>query len=256
MRIGKILAIMYRDSICLRRIKFRLMDIIYFPLTTLIIWGLFAVYSRELAAEAGLIVLIINIFWNFAHVSQTTSNILMMEDVWSGSFKQVLLCGVSEFEYMIARILSSTIASTFVIMMMTSLSLLFGINFFSVPTFLLILITLIGSLALSVIIAAFVIFAGREYGFLVFSASQLFIMLSAPFFPKEIFPKAILYLSYVMPFTAVFEAARIFSTTGIVHSNLIWWGAAVAIGYFIISWPLYYLSFRRARKTGMLARMH
>jgi len=255
MRWSKIAALMYRDSIVIRRVKFRIMDIIYFPLTTLIIWGLFAIYSRQMAAEAGLIVLIINIFWNFAHVAQTTSNVLMMEDIWSGSFKQVLLSGISEFEYITARLLSSGITSIFVVLMLTSLSLLLDINFFSVHTIFLILITLIGSLSLAILIAAFVVFAGREYGFLVFSAMQLFIMLSAPFFPKEIFPKVLVYLSYIMPFTAVFEAARAFSTTGTVPLNLLLWGAAVTLGYFVFAWPMYYLSFRRSKRTGMLARM-
>jgi ABC-type polysaccharide/polyol phosphate export permease len=256
MRWAKIKALMYRDSVVIRRVKFRIMEIIYFPITTLIIWGLFAVYARELAVEAGLIVLIINIFWAFAHVAQTSSNVLMMEDIWSGSIKQVLMTGLTEFEYLIARMLTSAITSTFVVITLITMSLLFGINFFQVDVIFLILITLLGSMSLAVMVAALIFYMGREYGFLVWSAIQLFIMFSAPFFPKEIFPKALLYLSYVMPFTAVFEAARGFSMTGVVPMNLLLWGLAVVVSYFVIAWPLYYLSFRRAKRTGMLARMH
>ena len=247
---------MYRDSLVIRRVSFRILEIIYFPITTIVIWGLFAVYARQMAAEAGLIVLIINIFWAFAHLAQTSSNVLMMEDIWSGSLKQVLLTGITEFEYLVARMLTASITSTFMVVALITLSLLFGINFFQTDLIFLILITLVGSMALAVIVAAMIFYMGREYGFLVWSAIQLFIMFSAPFFPKEMFPKAILYLSYLMPFTAVFEAARGFSVTGTVPAGLLWWGAAVVVSYFIISWPLYYLSFRRARKTGMLARMH
>jgi ABC-type multidrug transport system permease subunit len=247
---------MYRDSVVLRRVSFRIVEIIYFPITTIVIWGLFAVYARELAVEAGLIVLIINIFWAFAHLAQTTSNVLMMEDIWSGSLRQLFLSGLTEFEYLIARLMSSTVSSLFMVIVLTALSLFFGINFFSVDMFILIGVTLIASLSLAVIIAAMILFAGREYTFLTWSAIQLFIMFSAPFFPKEMFPKALLYFSYVMPFTAIFEAARAFSMTGVVQTSLIWWGLVVAIGYFVVSWPLYYLSFRRAKKTGMLARMY
>jgi ABC-2 type transport system permease protein len=232
------------------------MEIIYFPITTIIIWGLFAIYARQMAAEAGLIVLIINIFWAFAHLAQTTSNLLMMEDIWSGSLKQILLTGISEFEYIVARILTSTIVSTVMVVVMTSLALLFGINFFQADMIFLIFITLLGSMALSVIVASAIFYMGREYSFLVWGAIQLFIMLSAPFFPKEMFPKAILYVSYVMPFTAVFEAARGFSTTGIVHGYQLVWGLAVCLGYFVIAWPLYYLAFRSTRIKGTLARMH
>jgi ABC-type polysaccharide/polyol phosphate export permease len=256
MRWRKISALMYRDSIALRRVQFRIVEITYFPITTVLIWGLFAVYARQMAAEAGLIVLIINIFWAFAHIAQTTANALMMEDVWSGSLKQILLTGITEFEYIIARLMTSAITSVVMVAILTSLALLFQINFFKLDMLMLIGITLLGSLALAVIIAATIFYMGREYGFLVWSVIQLFIMFSAPFFPKEIYPKALLYLSYVMPFTAIFEAARNFSLTGTVPHMLLWWGLAVTVGYFVISWPLYWLSFRRAKRTGMLSRMH
>ena len=256
MRWHKIKSLMYRDFTVIKRVKFRSIEIVYFPITTIVIWGLFAVYARQLAVEAGLIVLIVNIFWAFAHLAQVTSNILMMEDIWSGSLRQVLLSGISEFEYIIARLLTSMTSSIFMVIVMTGLALMFGINFFALNMFLLIGITLLCSLALAVIIAAMILFAGREYSFLTWSAIQLFIMFSAPFFPKEMFPKFLLYLSYVMPFTAIFEAARAFSTTGIVQAGQLWWGLAVAVGYFTLSWPLYYLAFRRAKKTGMLARMY
>ncbi|MBW2964119.1 ABC transporter permease [Candidatus Woesearchaeota archaeon] len=256
MRWQKIKALMYRDSIAVRRVQFRVMEIVYFPITTIIIWGLFAIYARQLAAEAGLIVLIINIFWAFAHLAQTTTNVLMMEDIWSGSLKQILMTGITEFEYITARLLTSTIASSVIVTVMMSLAYLFGMNFFRTDMVLLILITLLGSVALAIIVAAVVFYMGREYGFMVFSAMQLFIMFSAPFFPKEIFPKALVYVSYVMPFTAVFEAARAFSTTGIVQAYQLWWGVAVCLGYFIIAWPLYGLAFKRAKKNGTLARMY
>lgn len=256
MRLLKIKALMYRDFLAIRRVKYRSVELIYFPITTIIIWGLFAVYSREMVAEAGLILLIINIFWAFAHLAQTTSNILIMEDIWSGSLKQIFLCGISEFEYLIARMLTATIASTIMTLLLITLALPFGINFFKPIMALLIAITLIGSLALAVLVASMVFYLGREYGFLVWSAIQLFIMLSAPFFPKEIFPKAILYISYVMPFTAVFEAARAFSIGAPVENYLLWWGLAVNMGYFIFSWPIYHYCFRRAKITGMLSRMY
>lgn len=256
MRWHKITALMYHDSLAIRRVRYRIMDLVYFPITTIIIWGLFSIYSRNLAPAAGLIVFIINIFWAFAHLAQSTTNVLMMEDIWSGSQKQLFMSGITEFEYITARLLSATISSTAIIIMLVSLSLLFGINFFHISMLLLIIITLIGSLALAIIVAALVFYLGREYGFLVWSAMQLFIMLSAPFFPKETFPKILVYISYAMPFTAVFEAARGFVMTGTIATNTLIWGFCVAMVYFAISWPIYYFSFKRARKIGMLAKMH
>lgn len=255
MRWAKISAMMYRDSLIIRRVKYRLVEIVYFPITTVLIWGLFAIYSREMAAEAGLIVLIINMFWAFAHLSQVTTNILMMEDIWSGSLKQLLLTGVTEYEYMVARMMSSAIVTIMMVGVLTTFAIPFGLHFFSIGMMMLIGITILASMALAVIVASMVFTLGREYGFLVWSSIQLFIILSAPFFPKEIFPKAILYLSYVMPFTAVFQAARSFITTGAIQTGLLWWGFSVAAAYFIAGWFIYRVAFRRAKKTGMLSRL-
>jgi len=79
--------------------------------------------------------------------------------------------------------------------------------------------------------------------------------LSAPFFPVEIFPQAIQYISYIMPFTDVFNASRMFATTGVIETGIIIKGFIVTACYFIISWPVYYAAFRRAKKTGLLAKM-
>lgn len=251
----KIKSLVLRDSVALRKVKWRPIEIFYFPITTILIWGLFAIYSRQMAAEAGMITLIINIFWAFGHISQTTSNILMMEDIWSGSFRQVLLTGITKFEYLLARLLTATVTAIIVVLILSLMALPFGLNLFQPLTLVLIGITLLGSLSLAVLIATLILCLGREYGFLVFSVLQLFIMLSAPFFPKEIFPKVILYISYAMPFTAVFEAARSLAMTGSFDPSLLLWGFVVVLGYFIIGWPLYHLAFNRARRSGMLARM-
>lgn len=248
---------MYRDFIILTRAKWRLVEAFYFPLTTIIIWGFFALYSKQIAAEAGLIVLVINIFWNFAYIAQSTANLQIMEDTWSGSLKQVLLSGINEFEYMIARLFTAIIISVGVMFLILLLSYSFAPELFAHTGQLavLALITLLGSIALSVIIAAVYIATGREYGFLAWTALQLFILLSAPFNPVEIFPAIMQYIAYVMPFTFVFEAARMLVTANAVPDALLTKAFIVVLIYFIIGWPLYYFAFKRARRTGGLVRI-
>ena len=99
MDFNKIRALVHRDLLIIRRSKWRLVEIFYFPITTIIIWGFFAIHSKSFYFEAGLLVLIVNIFLNFAFVAQSTVNMQMMQDSWSGSLKQLFLSGVSEVEY-------------------------------------------------------------------------------------------------------------------------------------------------------------
>ena len=257
MRLNKINALIFRDYIILTRAKWRVVETIYFPLTTIIIWGFFALYSKELAVEAGLIVLVVNIFWNFAYIAQSTANMQIMEDIWAGSLKQLFLSGITEFDYIIARLFTATIMSILVMGLILGISALFIPAMIAHPVYIVVLsaITLIGSLALAVLVAAFNVSTGREYGFVAWTALQIFILLSAPFNPISLFPKFLQYVAYLMPFTFIFEAARMLVLQGQVSNVLLLKSLISVLAYFIIAWPVYYFAFKRARRTGILAKL-
>lgn len=258
MRWYKVRALMLRDLRIYLRSKWRIVDFLYFPLTTVIIWGLFAIYSMEFAAEAGLMVLVVNVFWSFSYLSQSTTNHSMNEDSYSGALKQLLVSGISEFEYLLARILSSTITSLFIMCILLSVSFFFG--FVALAENLGVIgiltgITLMSSIALSVLVAALIIFLGRTYGFLAWTILQAFILLSAPFFPLKILPYAVQLVSLVMPYTRVFIGVRGLVETGTVSGMLLLEGFIVSLVYLLICYPLYKMAFSRARRTGELVRM-
>jgi ABC-2 type transport system permease protein len=254
----KIRALMFRDFRVFKRSKWRFVDFVYFPLTTVIIWGLFAIYSMEFAMEAGLMILVVNVFWSFSYLSQSSTNHMMNEDSYSGSFKQIMVSGISEYEYIVARIFSSAIISAGIMVLMLLVSYFFGFaGLFEHSGVILTLtiITLIASISLSVIVATLIIMLGRTYGFLAWTLLQAFILLSAPFFPLDILPEALRYVALVMPYTRVFASVRDLVGVGFVSNQMMFEGFIVALVYLIVAFPLYSLAFRRARKTGELVRM-
>lgn len=257
MRWYKVAALIFRDFLIFVRSKWRLVEFFYFPVTTVIIWGLFALYAREFAVEAGLMILMINVFWSFSYICQSTVNLQMNEDIWSGSLKQVLASGISEFEYILARIISSTLISLIIMAIMLGIANYFGFSVGEKINTLLFLtgITLVGSVALSVIIAAFIIFLGRDYAFLAWTILQLFILLSAPLFPVNILPPLLQFIALVMPFTKLFMAIRELINTGSASAPVLLEALGVVLIYLIFSFPLYLLAFRRAKKTGRLVKM-
>ncbi len=257
MRLNNVLAVVQNDARVIKRVKWRLLEITYFPLTSILIWGLFALYSREFAVEAGLIVLIVNLFWSFCHLAQQQANILIMEDLWSLSIKHVLVSGVSEFEYLMAKLITSTSAAVVIGTLLVLVANAFGAPLLAniKIVVLIALIALLGSLSLAIGIAGTVMMMGREYGFLSWSMLQLFIFFSAPFYSPSIFPSAIRWITEIMPFTRIFEAARAIATGAPIPSALLWSAFFVTATYFALAWPYYYFCFRRTRKSGMLARI-
>jgi len=258
MRWYKLKALMKRDFQISVRAKWRFAELFYFPLSTVIIWGLFAVFTRDFSASTGLMVLAINVFWSFSYLSQSNTNMLMNQDHWSGSLKQVLASGISEFEYISARIISSTIMALIVMIVMLFVSLGFGLGiFFEQPgiTMALIGVTLFGSIAMSIIVAALIMYLGREYSFLAWTLLQIFILLSAPLYPLTILPEVLQTVALAMPYTQVFLGVRMLIDVGTVPVYVFVNGILVVFVYLILSIPIYYLSFRRARKNGMLVDM-
>lgn len=255
----KISALMKRDLTIVRRAKYRVIEYFYFPLSSIIIWGLFALYSKEFSLEAGLIVLVVNIFWNFSLLSQSNTNLSINEDVWSGSIKQILVSGVSEAEYIVSRIISSGFMSAVILGIM----LLMGFYLFSMGAIawdagifsLLVVSTFIASVALAILVAALLVYLGREYTFLAWTILQVFIMFSAPFYPPEIFPTPIKELSVAMPFTSTFLALRTVIQTGTVSSLIVIQSLAISTIYLLACTPFYFYSFRRARRKGILVKM-
>lgn len=259
MKFHKITALIYYDMLIFRNSKWKLAEFVYFPVTTIVIWGLFSIFVREQALQAGLMVLMVNIFWNFAYLAQSQVNMQMNDDSWSGSLKQILATGISEFEYLAARILSSVLLSILIMLLMLGISYYgFGLAIISAKAaeiFALSALTLLASLALGILVAAMIIVAGREYSFLAWTALQAFVLLSAPFYPVSIFPAPLQALSWAMPFTGVFEATRGLVSAGAVSSGLLMSALVTIVFYLALSVAAYRHVFRRARKTGGLVRL-
>ncbi len=252
MKARRIWAMVYRDYLIITRAKWRWAETVYFPLTTVAIWGFFAIYSRSVEASLGILLLANTVFWNFAYLAQSTVNMQMMEDSWSGSLKHILLSGITEAEYILSRIITSAILSVFVFAAMLAVAYYFGFNFtiFWKEVLLLSTLTLIISLSLGVLISGMLILLSRAYGFLSWTSLQALVLLSAPFFPKELFPPVVREISLFMPFTGIFEATR-----NLGNNPDLMWPVWTAIAYSILVWPFYFYAFRQARKNGNLARL-
>ncbi len=258
MRWYKIRALMFMDFKVFKRSKWRFVEFFYFPLTTIIIWGLFAIFTRDFSAETGLMVLGVNVFWSFSYLAQVTTNMQMNEDSWSGSLKQILASGISEFEYLSARLISAVLISALIMVIMISIAVSFGLTVFFQEIYSILLlsgITLGGSLALSILVAGLIMIFGRDYSFLAWSILQIFVLLSAPFYPVEILPDVFQAIAMGMPFTNIFLGVRTLINTGTIPEHVFINGSLIVLVYLAISIPLYYYAFKRARKNGLLAKL-
>jgi uncharacterized phage infection (PIP) family protein YhgE len=257
MNANRIVFLLRHDLKVIKRVKWRVAEIVYFPVTTIIIWGFFAKASREYAFDAALAVLAVNILWNFAAVAQSTTNMQILEDIWSGSLRQILLTGVTSMEYITARIIFAMVLSIPVGVMLLGLAVPFGLTVHGryIEAIAAVCMTSLASASLALVVAGAVFIFGREYGFLAWTFIQIFVLLSAPFNPPSVFPQPLEFISRFMPFTDAFMISRSVAAGVSSETASIARGFVVAAGYAAVGLPFYLASFRRAKRTGMLAKL-
>jgi len=255
MNLQRILSLVKRDFQSFRNGKWKWMEVFYFPITTVFIWGMFSIWGKQLGTELGSVILITNIFWSYVFVVQSTANMQISEDLWSHSGRSVFAAGVTHGEYVTAHAFFSLLVSIPALLIIFAIALFFfKLNFmllFPWQTLHLVVLTMVIGVTWSIIIAGLLFLAGREFGFLSWSLFQLFIMLSFPLFPIELLPQGAQALASIMPLTELFSAVRQLATNNLFSLQKAW---IVTLIYFFAGILLYKLAIFYARKSGKLMK--
>jgi hypothetical protein len=252
----KLKAMLYLDFINFTHSHERIIEYLFFPITSTIIWGLFANSIKEMSPGTAMMFLVINIFWSFSYLFQSSANLLINMDVWSRSLNQLLISGLSEDEFMLSRQLFACIASSAIIALMLVIAALYG---FYLPSIWLVVlvsfVTMFASMVWGILVVALYIKLGKEYAFLSWSFMQLVILFSAPFFPITTYPWVIQKISMALPHTWIFEFLKQLSATGVSDASLLYRALVLSLAYLVIVYPTYKILFKKARKSGALVRL-
>ena len=258
MNFRRILALLQYDFAILRKNKHRLMEMIYFPIVSVIAWGFFVVYAQQFAFQAAIAILVVQIFWQFAYLSQSSVSMTVMEDIWSRTLRELLSTPLTTTEFLLARIIFSLIRSFFALFVLFAVAyFVFNFNFFATLVPLLILATLaaLGSMGIAILVVSVILRYGTTLSFLSWSIVTGIMFLAAPFFPLSVLPQPLLAVAYGIPYTGIFEPIKKLAVTNsltfadylpAIISNLF---------YFVISFPIFFYVFEKAREKGRLIRL-
>lgn len=259
MNLRRIFALVEADFKIMLRLKWKLVETFYFPISSILIWGFFTLWSREIAFEAAFSLLAINIFWNFASKVQSGTNQQIMEDRWTETIKQIIITPIEPYEYLLGKVaigIIFSIASLFVTLSICYFFFDYSIILQRLDYFFIFAITVMfTSIAISIFVAAIITLLGNEYGFISWSTMSLLIVISAPFFPLSIYPPFIRVISEMVPYTWVFESIRHLTLYGNVPQNMIINGLLGSFVLLFLSLPIYSKSYEKARKTGKLVKI-
>ena len=237
----------------------RLFDIIYWPILDLFIWGFTALFIQKLSDVNVLSMLLGGvILWVFVWRASQDIAVFVLEDFWSRNLYHLFSSPVKLSEHLVSIIIIGFLRAmaTFVLMWIVGI-VFYSFNILSISpsliAFSVLLLTIFGW-AIGLFVAAFIFRFGQRIQVMAWSVTFLLSPFACVFYPLSALPNWAAKIAAVIPATYVFEALRAMingtkiNQTGLAYSLISSIVLFVAMAFFLER------SFRKSRKTGLLAK--
>ncbi len=240
----------------------RLVELVFWPLVDLLVWGFLTVYLQQQSAgglpTATTFLLGGMILWDVLFRSQQGVAISFLEDVWTRNLLNVFVAPVRTAEYVTATCLVGVLrVSVTLVVLAVVAALAYG---FDLSTMGLALLPFLANLMLfgwflGMVSTALIMRWGQAAESLAWAVPFFIQPLAAVFYPVSVLPGWIQPIAHALPCTAVFEGMRVVlgghpTPWGLIGRalalNLVWGGGAA--GFFAAN-------LRYVRKTGLLVKV-
>jgi len=238
---------------------FRLIDLVYFPLVSILLWGFFSMSWKTTEGMGGFIAVILGyqVIYGFASQLQQSFCLLTLEDIWHGSLKQSVLFSPLSFPEYVAAKFTVAFMRAVITLALTSTVAVFVFNYRVLPEHaaefgIILSAVFIGALAMGLLIDSAIFLFGRDLGFLAWAVLELFMMLSCPFFSITVFPAFMHPAIKCAPFFWAFQSMKDVATGGALSGSVMLLAFIVPAVYLIAAVPIYILSIRTVKRNGRL----
>lgn len=261
MNVGRISALIARHLFLYRRSFPRLLEIFYWPLLDLVVWGFITIYlAQEGKGMHGAVTFFLGalIFWDILFRAQQGIAISFLEEIWSRNLMNLFASPLTAGEFLAATMVMSILKVAAVSIIMAFAALLFySYNVFimglTLIPFVLNLIAagwLIGILTMSVIMRF-----GQQAEVLAWGLVFLFQPISCVFYPMSVLPAWLTPLAFANPAAHVFEGMRgvlLDHTVPLAHLG---WATGLNVLYLLLMIALYQYTFAVCKDRGTLVRV-
>ncbi len=258
--VGRILALLLRQVYLYRRSLIRSLEIVYWPIMELLVWGFVSVYVARLqGAGMSTVAFLLGgmILWDIFYRVQQAISVSFLEDIWTRNLPNVFVTPISTAEYLYATMLLGVMKVIVTGLLLSVLAItLYAFNIFQYG---LALVPFVANLLLSawgmgIITTALILRFGQGAEVLAWAVAFLFQPFSAVFYPLTVLPAALRPFAWALPTTHAFEGMRaVLAGQGIPWHHVAWAAATNAVllagAAAVFTWVM-----RIARELGLLLR--
>jgi len=242
-----------------RRSPARIMEIFFWPVMNLLVWGFMTVYLERMAAPKTMIFLLGNIIlWDVLYRSQQGITFNITEEFWVRNIINIFIAPLRISEFIGAICIVGVIKSLITTAFLGILAfLLYRFNILLVGPA---LVPFIGNLllfgwAVGLFTMALIFRYGRAAEALIWGVPFLIQPISAVFYPVDVLPGWLRPIALALPSTHVFEGMRLVLQKGIIDLT----GLAIAFGlnlvYLLLGGLYFGWMLGKVRERGYLSRV-
>lgn len=260
-RLQRIFAYTMRHLYLYKRSMPRLMEVFYWPVLDLLVWGFVTVYlSRQEGTLPQFVTFFIGalILWDMLFRSQQGISVSFLEDVWSRNLINIFVSPLSATEYIFSLLFLSIIKLILTSTVMVTLAwFLYKFNIFVMGFSLVPLVAnlIVMGWAVGIVTTALILRFGQEAEVLAWGVALLFQPVSAVFYPVAVLPWFLRVIANYIPAAHVFEGMRLVFNTGEFPARDIAWAAGLNVVYIVLAVLFFYWNFKVVKRKGLLAKV-
>lgn len=240
----------------------RLLDLFFWPVMELFVWGFLTIYLKEknLDMAGRLVVTLINalIFWDVLYRSQQALSLAFMEELWTRNVLNLLISPLRTWEWVVGAYLYGLIKTGIIVgvlFLLATLLYTFDITvlgFYFVP---ICANLLIFGYSMGLFTTGLLLRWGHSAEALIWGVPFLIQPFSAIFYPVSVYPVWLKPLVWLLPSTHVMESMRSVLNTGVFPWTSVMTALMLNVVFTVFfSWFCLRM-LERGRSTGQLVRM-
>jgi ABC-2 type transport system permease protein len=260
MKLRPIAGVMLRQFYLMRGSPVRVFPMVVWVAIDIVLWGFITRYLNTVSGSGVNFVptlLGAVLLWDFCTRVMQGVSTAFLEDVWSRNFLNLFSSPLSVSEYLTGLVITSVLTSCVGLMVMLLLATgVFHLQFFSVglPLAAFLLLLFLFGITLGIVGCAMVLRLGPASEWLLWPLPALLSPFAAVFYPLSTLPHWMQVIAKTLPPSYVFEGMRGLLAGMPFPAGLFLRGGAVAVLELLAAIYFYESVYRRAVRTGLLAR--
>ena len=260
MKLRPIAGVVMRQFYLLRGSPVRLFPMVTWVAIDVVLWGFITRYLNSVSGSGVNFVptlLGAVLLWDFCTRVMQGVSTAFLEDVWSRNFLNLFSSPLSISEYITGLVVTSVITSCVGLVTMLLLATgVFHLQFFSLglPLAAFLLLLFVFGITLGILGSAIVLRFGPASEWLLWPLPALLSPFAAVFYPLATLPPWMQAIARALPPAYVFEGMRGLLGGRAFPAGMLLAGSAVAVLELLVAAYFYGRIYRRAVRTGLLAR--